>query len=131
MRRLLVLASIVVFVDVVFYSAIIPLLPGYVRDLGLSKAQAGILSASYAAGTLIASLPAGLLAARIGPRRALVGGLMMLGFASLGFGFAHHVVLLDGARFVQGAGGAMCWSGALAWLVLTADESERGSVIGT
>lgn len=131
MRRLLVLASIVVFVDVVFYSAITPLLPGYVRDLDLSKAQAGILSASYAAGTLVAALPAGLLASRIGARRTLVGGLLLLGLASLGFGFAEHVILLDAARFVQGAGGAMCWSGALAWLVLTADESERGSVIGT
>jgi MFS family permease len=131
MRRLLVLASIVAFVDVVFYSAIIPLLPGYVHDLGLSKAQAGILSASYAAGTLIASLPAGLLATRVGPRRTLVGGLLLLGLASLSFGFAQSVVLLDSARFVQGAGGAMCWSGALAWLTLTADESKRGSVIGT
>ena len=52
MRRLLILASAMVFFDVVFFSAIAPLLPDYVSELGLSKAQAGVLSASYAAGTL-------------------------------------------------------------------------------
>ena len=56
-----------VFFDVVFFSAIAPLLPDYVAELGLSKAQAGVLSASYAAGTL-ALLAAGR-SARC-PRRA-------------------------------------------------------------
>lgn len=131
MRRLLPIASIVVFVDVAFFSAITPLLPSYVRDLDISKAQAGILSGSYAAGTLVASLPAGFLAARIGPRRTVVCGLLLLGLASVAFGFAEHVLLLDAARFVQGVAGAMSWSGVIAWLVLSADEGQRGAVIGT
>ena len=57
MRRLLVLASAVVFLDVMFFTAITPLLPAYSDDLGLSKGAAGILSGSFAAGTLIAALP--------------------------------------------------------------------------
>jgi MFS family permease len=130
MRRLLLLGSTVVFLDVVFYEAIIPLLPDYVDDLGLSKASAGLLSAAYAAGTLIASLPAGLMAARVGPRRTLLSGLALLGLASLVFGFGDRVVLLDAARFVQGVGGALAWAGALTWLILAAPEKRRGSVIG-
>jgi MFS family permease len=130
MRRLLLLGSTVVFLDVVFYEAIIPLLPDYVDDLGLSKASAGLLSAAYAAGTLIASLPAGLMAARVGPRRTLLCGLALLGFASLVFGFGNQVVLLDAARFVQGVGGALAWAGALTWLILATPEKRRGSVIG-
>jgi MFS family permease len=129
-RRLLLLGSTVVFLDVVFYEAIIPLLPDYVDDLGLSKASAGLLSAAYAAGTLIASLPAGLMAARVGPRRTLLCGLALLGFASLVFGFGNQVVLLDAARFVQGVGGALAWAGALTWLILATPEKRRGSVIG-
>ena len=120
-----------VFFDVVFFSAIAPLLPDYVADLGLSKAQAGVLSASYAAGTLIFSLPAGLLAAHAGPRRTVIGGLLLLGVASVAFGFAHEFLLLDLARFTQGAAGALIWSGALTWLVTTAPPERRGSVIGT
>jgi len=100
MRRLLLLGSTVVFLDVAFYTAITPLLPGYVDDLGLSKAAAGVLSAAYAAGTLIAALPAGLIAVRFGARRALLAGLLLLGLASLAFGFGHRVAVLDGARFV-------------------------------
>jgi MFS family permease len=131
MRRLLLLASAMVFFDVVFFSAIAPLLPDYVSELGLSKAQAGVLSASYAAGTLLFSLPAGLLAARAGPRRTVIGGLLLLGFASVAFGFAHAFLLLDAARFTQGAAGALIWSGALTWLVTTAPPERRGAVIGT
>ena len=130
MRRLLLLGSTVVFLDVVFYAAITPLLPDYVDDLGLSKAAAGVLSAAYAAGTLAASLPAGLMAARVGPRRTLVSGLLLLGLASLVFGFGQHVVLLDAARFVQGVAGALAWAGALTWLILATPEDRRGSVIG-
>jgi MFS family permease len=131
MRRLLLLGSTVVFLDVAFYTAIVPLLPDYAGDLHLSKAGAGVLTAAYPAGTLAASLPAGLAAARIGPRPALVWGLALLGGASLVFGFGQHIVLLDTARFVQGVGGAFAWSGALTWLIVEASDSNRGSVIGT
>ncbi len=131
MRRLVVLASAMVFFDVVFFSAIAPLLPDYVAELGLSKAQAGVLSATYAAGTLLFSLPAGLLAARVGPRRTVIAGLLMLGVASVAFGFAHEFLLLDVARFTQGGAGALIWSGAITWLITASPPQRRGSVIGT
>lgn len=131
MRRLLILASTMVFFDVAFYAAIAPLLPDYVAEFGLSKAEAGILAASYAAGTLLASLPAGLVATWAGPRRTVIGGLLLLGCSSLIFGLAHTIVLLDLARFAQGISGALIWSGALTWLITTAPPERRGSVIGT
>src|SRR4051794_27987194 len=130
MRRLMFIGSAVVFLDVVFYAAITPLLPGYVDDLGLSKTSAGVLSGAYAAGTLVASLPAGFMAARLGPRRTLIAGLLLLGAASLAFGFGSHIALLDAARFVQGVGGALAWAGVMTWLIVTAPESRRGAVIG-
>jgi len=120
-----------VFFDVTFFSAIAPLLPDYVSELGLSKAQAGVLSASYAAGTLLVALPAGLLAARIGPRRTVIAGLLLLGVSSVVFGFAADFVLLDVSRLAQGASGALIWTGALTWLIAEAPAENRGSVIGT
>lgn len=131
MRRLLVLASTMVFFDVAFYAAIAPLLPDYVAELGLSKTEAGVLAASYAAGTLLASLPAGLVATWIGPRRTVIGGLLLLGVSSVVFGFGDDIHLLDAARFSQGVAGALIWSGALTWLITTAPDERRGSVIGT
>jgi MFS family permease len=131
MRRLLFLASAMIFFDVAFFAAIAPLLPGYVDELGLSKAQAGVLSAAYAAGTLIASLPAGFVATRVGPRRSVICGLLLLGVSSLVFGLVEKIGLLDAARFTQGVAGALIWAGALTWLITSAPEESRGSVIGT
>jgi MFS family permease len=131
MRRLLLLASAMIFFDVAFFAAIAPLLPEYVEELGLSEAQAGVLSAAYAAGTLVASLPAGLVASRIGPRRTVIYGLLLLGVSSLVFGLVEEIDLLDAARFTQGIAGALIWSGALTWLIVASPDESRGSVIGT
>src|SRR6195952_1169684 len=109
MRRLLILASAMVFFDVAFFAAIAPLLPGYVDELGLSKAQAGVLSASYAAGTLVAALPAGYVAGRIGPRRTVIVGLAFIGAASVVFGVVDNFPALVAARLLQGAAGALVW----------------------
>src|SRR6476620_8306553 len=130
-RRLLILASAMIFFDVAFFAAIAPLLPQYVDELGLSKAEAGILSAAHAPGTLVGPLPAGFVASRMGPRRTVIYGLLLLGVASVVFGFAEEIYLLDGARFIQGIAGALIWSGALTWLITAAPEENRGSVIGT
>lgn len=131
MRRLLFLVSAMIFLDVAFFAAIAPLLPTYVDELGLSKAQAGVLSASYAAGTLLASLPAGYLASRVGPRRTVIGGLLLLGVSSLVFGVVEEINLLDATRFTQGVAGALIWSGALTWLITASPDEKRGSVVGT
>lgn len=120
-----------IFLDVAFFAAIAPLLPEYVDDLGLSEAQAGILSASYAAGTLLAALPAGFVASRIGPRRTVIYGLLLLGASSLVFGLVEEINLLDAARFTQGIAGALIWAGALTWLIAASPDASRGSVIGS
>src|SRR3954452_4286647 len=100
-----------------FYAAITPLLPHYVDEFGLTKAQAGVLSGAYPAGTALGSLPAGLLASRVGVRRTVLFGLGSLAFSSVAFAFAPSIGILVAARFVQGFGGAASWAGALAWLV--------------
>src|SRR3954453_11988000 len=98
-----------IFFDVAFFAAIAPLLPEYVDNLGLTKAEAGVLSAAYAAGTLLGSLPAGFVASGVGRRKTVIPGLLVLGVASLVFGFANQILLLDAARFIQGIAGALIW----------------------
>lgn len=131
MRRLFVLVAAVILVDTMFYSAIVPLLPAYTDDLGLSKSAAGLLSASYAAGTLVAALPSGFLAARIGVRTTMLAGLGLLSASSLAFAFADTVALLDAARFAQGVGGACAWTGGLAWLLAAGPAERRGELVGS
>ncbi|MGK2954351.1 MAG: MFS transporter [Solirubrobacterales bacterium] len=131
MRRLLFLACAVVFLDVMFFAVLTPLLPSYQSDLGVGDGAAGILSASYAAGTLAMALPGGWLAARFGPRRTLIAGLVGMAAFSPLFGFAENLLLLDSTRFFQGASGALMWAGALSWVVSAAPRGQRGRVIGT
>lgn len=130
MRRVFLLVSAAVMVDTMFYAAITPLLPTYQDDLGLSKTAAGILSGSYAAGTLLASLPAGWLAGRVGGKRTAMVGLSILAVTSVGFGFGKSIEVLDAARFVQGVGGACTWAGGLAWLIGVTSADKRGQTIG-
>ena len=131
LRRLQLLASAIVFVDAMFFAAIVPLLPGFVAEYDLSKTGAGILAAAYPAGTLIGSLPGGWLAARLGVRATVVVGLSLLIAASVAFAFANSIVVLDAARFVQGLGSAASWAGALGWLVGASPRERRGEVIGS
>jgi predicted MFS family arabinose efflux permease len=130
LRRVVLLVSAIVLLDVLFYSAIAPLLPTYVDELGLTKSQAGVLAGSYAFGTLLCSLPAGWVAARWGTRPTLLLGLGMLAAASLAFGLGRSFAVLAVARFVQGAAGAAAWAAGLAWLVEVSPRERRGTVIG-
>jgi len=131
MRRLLLLASAVVFVDTMFFAAVVPLLPGLTDDFGLSKTAAGVLSGSYAAGTLVAAIPGGVMAARFGVRRTVITGLALMSASGVAFAFADTVALLDASRFLQGIGGAFSWAGALGWLVGASPRERRGEMIGS
>ncbi|MEA2365748.1 MAG: hypothetical protein QOI32_1260, partial [Thermoleophilaceae bacterium] len=129
-RKLFWLVSIVVLVDTMFFAAVAPLLPHYADTLDLSKTGAGVLTAAYPAGTFIGALPSGWLATRWGVKPTLLLGLSLLGLASLGFAFAHTIVLLDTARFIQGVGGACMWAAGMAWLISAAPPERRGELIG-
>ena len=131
MRRLLVLASLVVFVDTMFFAAIVPLLPELSDEFDLSKTEAGMLSGSYAAGTLLAAIPAGLLASRWGPRPTTLLGLGVMTVTVLIFAFAETAPLLISSRFLQGVAGACSWAGALSWLVAASPRERRGELIGS
>src|SRR4026208_2270782 len=131
MRRLVVLLSTIVALDITFFTALVPLLPHFVSSYGLSQGSAGGLSAAHAAGALIAPLPSGLVAARFGPQRAALVGVSVTAVASFVFAFADDAWALGAARLLQGIGSALSWSGALAWLVAAAPRDRRGALIGT
>ena len=129
-RRLVLVIGAVVFVDTMFYAAIAPLLPALAHELRLTKLSAGVMTAAYPIGTLVGSLPGGVLAVRVGPRATVYSGLGLLAGSTLAFGLLNNPAGLDAARFVEGVGGACTWAGGLTWLVVEAPAGRRGGLIG-
>jgi MFS family permease len=130
-RRLVFLVGAIVLVDTMFYAAITPLLPKLVDDLDLGKNGAGVLTGAYAAGTLLGSLPAGWLIARAGVKLTVLVGLTLMCMACLVFAFADTIGVLDGARFLQGVGGACSWAGGMSWIAAEAPRERRGALLGS
>jgi MFS family permease len=131
MRRILLLACAVVFVDTLFFVALTPLLPHYADTLGLGKTGAGVLSAAYPLGALVGAIPSGVVAARVGVKPTVLVGMTVVAACIVLFGLCNEPWQLDGVRFLQGIASAFTWTGALAWLVLASPAGRRGSLIGT
>jgi MFS family permease len=124
------LTSAVVFVDTLFFAALTPLLPHYAHELQLGKTGAGVLAAAYPAGALVGAIPSGLVAARLGVKPTVMGGLTAVAVCIGLFGAADQAWQLDTARFLQGLASSFSWTGALAWLTAAAPPSRRGALIG-
>ena len=131
MRRLVVLATSIIFVDALLFPALTPLVPEYADRFGLSRLGAGILVGAFGAGAVLGGVPGGIAAARFGPKWAVVLGLILLGIASFAFGVGGSVEVLVAARFVQGFASTTTWAGALSWIATSTPMEQRGAVLGT
>jgi len=121
----------IVLVDTMLYAALVPLLPGFASEFGLSKTGSGLLVASFAAGALLAAIPGGLAAAHLGPKRTVLAGLVLMSVACVGFGFAGSAWTLGVSRLFQGFGSTLSWAGGFTWLVSVTPRERRGQTLGT
>jgi MFS family permease len=120
----------VVFLDALLMFAIVPLLPQYVRDLHLSKTQAGIAVGAYSGAVLFASPIVGHWSARIGARRLTIFGVALLAVATLALAEVSSFAGLFGVRVGQGLSSAVSWTAGMAWLSEATPAAERGRVLG-
>ena len=93
-----------VFVDMIGFLIVLPLLPFYAEKLGADPVDVGALISIFAAAQLASAPLWGRLSDRYGRRPMILGGLMISAVSYLLFESATTVWLLFLSRFVQGMG---------------------------
>jgi MFS family permease len=129
-RRLRLYLPVLLAFESSLYSVLTPILPYYVRTLGASKAEIGVLTGSYTAGFIPGALLSGWMAGHGRVKRTTSAGVVVFAAAVGGFGFATEMVSLDLLRAIQGLGAGLIWGGALTWVIATTSPTRRGRVIG-
>jgi len=129
-RRLLALTTALMFLELVFFTVLSPLLPELKGDLALSTSQTGLLVAMYAVGCAVGAIPSLLIVVRLGVRTSAIVSLATFAAMSVAFGLAQSYDALLAARFAQGLAGAVCWTAAMLWLLEVAPFGRRGELLG-
>jgi EmrB/QacA subfamily drug resistance transporter len=128
---ILLLLSMVQFMDVLDASILNIALPSIKDDLGFSQQSLQWVVNGYILTYGGFLLLGGRLADLLGRRRILVTGLVVFAGASLLGGLAHSESLLIGARFAQGLGAAMLSPAALSTLTSTFRTTrDRNTALG-
>jgi DHA1 family multidrug resistance protein-like MFS transporter len=123
--------STTVFLQWFGASAIIPMLPEYIRQRGGSDGLAGVVMAAFFAAGVVSQYPAGRLADRIGRRPVLLGGLFLYGVASFAFLAPVGPVADIGLRAIQGVGAGAAEVAALAMVSGAVTASRRGKAFAS
>jgi MFS family permease len=102
----LVIIFVTVFIDLIGFGIIIPLLPFYATTFGASAFVVGALSMSFSLMQFLFAPLWGRLSDVIGRRPVILIGLMGSAVSYLAFGLAHSLPLLFVARCLAGVAGA-------------------------
>ena len=132
MTRPLLVIFLTIFVNLVGFGIIIPLLPFYAQTFGASPTTIGLLFASFSVAQFIAAPVLGELSDRWGRRPILIFSLLgtVLSFALLAM--AHSITMLFIARIVDGlSGGNITTARAyIADVTPVEDRAKRYGLIG-
>lgn len=112
--RLLLTVYGLILVGELMWAAMIPLVPAFARELQLSPFATGLLVSGTGAAVLVVSVPAGMLADRIGARRVAVGATFFLALGLLGHALPPTFAGLFASRVVFGIGFGALWTAGVA-----------------
>ena len=119
----------IVFVDLLGFSLILPLVPFYAKDFGASDTVVGLLVASYAAAQLIGAPILGRLSDRVGRRPVLLISILGTAIGFVILGVANQLWLLFFSRILDGLTGGNI-SVAQAYISDITDEKNRARGLG-
>ncbi|MCC6522601.1 MAG: MFS transporter [Polyangiaceae bacterium] len=102
MKRPLFVLFLVVFVDLLGFGMVIPLMPRYAKQLGAPVELIGLLSTGYSAAQFLFAPLWGRLSDRVGRRPVLLVSIAMTSAAFLAYGLAESFWLLLATRLFAG-----------------------------
>ena len=129
MSRPLLVIFLTIFVNLVGFGIIIPLLPFYAQTFGASPLVIGLLFASFSVSQLVAAPILGDLSDRVGRRPillfSLIGTVVSFGMLAV----AHSLAMLFAARIVDGLSGGNITT-ARAYIADITTEENRAKSFG-
>ncbi|MGH8639965.1 MAG: MFS transporter, partial [Burkholderiales bacterium] len=129
MSRPLLVIFLTIFVNLVGFGIIIPLLPFYAETFGASPFVIGLLFASFSLSQLIASPILGELSDRWGRRPVLIVSLIGTAISFALLAVAQSLVMLFAARIVDGLSGGNITT-ARAYIADVTPEEDRPRAFG-
>lgn len=120
---------LIVFIDLLGFSLIIPLLPYYAKTFNASATAIGLLLASYAAAQLIGAPLLGRASDKYGRRPILLISVLGTFLGFLLFGFSNSLIMLFASRILQGITGGNL-SVAQAYITDVTDAKSRNRGLG-
>jgi len=125
-RRNLYLLSFLAFMVMTGFGLVMPLLPIYVKLLGGSATELGVLMASFMLTRAVFATGFGNISDRIGRKKIILGGVVLYGVLSIVFALSTEMWELLLARLIQGISSAMVWPVSEALIIDSVEPAERG-----
>ncbi len=113
--------------DVMLYALVTAAL---IKDLGISKPTAGLLSSATLVASAVGGLAFGVLADRYGRTRALISSILIYSVFTAACGFAQTVLQLAVFRVFLGLGMGGEWASGAALVSETWSAEHRGKALG-
>ncbi|MDR2988453.1 MAG: MFS transporter [Nocardiopsaceae bacterium] len=128
-REVAILSS-VSFTVALGYGIVAPGIPAFARQFGVSTAAAASVISAFALMRIIGALPSGRLVDRLGERKMIAIGIVIVAVSSVLAGFSGSFVQLIVLRGVGGLGSAMFGVGAQTLLLRSVPSDLRGRASG-
>src|SRR5262245_16201796 len=125
----LLIIFLVVFVDLVGFGIVIPILPYYAKSFGASATTLGILMMCYSGMQFLFSPFWGRLSDRIGRRPVILTSILGIGLSMVVLGFARSLAWLFAGRLMAGFFGANI-SAASAYIADVTPPEKRAKGMG-
>src|SRR3954470_21937923 len=106
-----------------------PILPALSKQLNATPSQVSLLFTSYLVVTAVAMIFVGAISSRIGPKRTLVAGLVLIVVFAAAAGMSDSIAGIVGFRAGWGLGNALFIATSLAVIVASATGGFAGAII--